>query len=63
MKYCVKILEVHETIVEIEAESEEDARFKAEACLSKGAMPNGESVPEGHYGYTLDRSEWPVWEN
>ena len=61
-KYQVKILEVHATIVEVDADNEQDAQGKAEDLLSVGCYPSGQDLPEGTYDYTLERDEWPVWE-
>jgi len=63
MKYQVKIQEVYKTIITVEADSEQEAQAKAEEILAAGRMPDDDSeLPEAVYDYTLERSEWPVWE-
>lgn len=63
MKYQVKVAEVYTTVIDVEAESEQEAQAKAEELLAIGCYPNGEEFEEVKYDYTLDRDQWVVWEN
>lgn len=61
-KFCVKVKEVHTQVIEVEAESEQDAQAKAEEVLEAGVNQDGSDLPEKvEYEYTLDRNEWNVW--
>jgi hypothetical protein len=58
-KYCVKVLEVWSTEVEVEAESKQEAQAIAEEkFVENGLDEDGET----QYDYTLDRHKWPVTE-
>jgi len=62
-KFQVKVKEVHTQIIEVEAESEQDAQAKAEEVLSTGVNQDGTDLPEELiYDHTLARDEWDVWE-
>lgn len=62
-RYQVRVKEVHTQIVEVEAESPQDAQAKAEEVVSTGVNQDGSDLPdETAYYSTLDRDEWDVWE-
>lgn len=54
--YQVKICEVYSTIVDVEAENEDEARQRANERLEN------DDLGEGEYDYTLEPEEWQVWE-
>jgi hypothetical protein len=61
--YQVRIKEVHTQIVDVEAESPQDAQAKAEEVVATGVNQDGSDLPdETVYYSTLDRDEWDVWE-
>ena len=61
-KYQVEIKEVHTRIINVEAESEQDAQVKAEEVLDCGVNQDGTDLDESaEYDYTLERDEWNVW--
>jgi hypothetical protein len=62
MKYEVKVYEVYSTTITVEAESEQDAQGIAEEILSAGCYPDNTDIPEVTYDYTMDRSDWSVYE-
>ena len=62
MKYQVKVLEVYATIIDVEAESEQDAQGVASELLAAGCYSDNRDFPEPVYDHTLERNEWPVWE-
>jgi hypothetical protein len=61
-KYQVKALEVHAVIIDVEAESEQEAQAKAEEILANGCYEDGRDVPDAVYDTTVGRDEWRVWE-
>ena len=62
MRYQVKVQEVYSTIIDVEAEDEQEAQAKAEELLAAGCYEDNSDFPDAAYDYTLDRDEWPVWE-
>ena len=63
MKYQVEVFEVFSYVVEVEAESAQDAQGEAAELIAAGCYPNGEDFPSPEYSHTLDRDEWNVWED
>ena len=62
-KFFVKIKEVHTQVIEVEAESEQEAQAAAEEVLTNGVNQDGTDLPDAAvYEYTLDRDEWNVWQ-
>ncbi len=55
-RWNVSILEVWSADAEVDADTEEEAKEKAEALLANG------EVNEGSYSHTLDRKTWTVYE-
>ena len=64
MKYWVKIAEVHTQDILVEAENEDAARKVASNTVDTGLYPDGDTLEDcTHYSYTIDYSEWTVWED
>lgn len=61
-KYQVKIYEVYATILDVAANTEEEAKQEANRQLSNGITPERKPIPSGQYDYTLEMDEWKVWE-
>lgn len=62
-RFYVRIKEVHSQVIEVEAESEQDAQSKAEEVVSTGVNQDGSDLPDAtEYYSTLDRDEWDVWQ-
>lgn len=60
MKYTVVIYEVYSRAVSVEADSESDARTKAEELIWHGNYKDGSSLADPEYDYTMSADEWIV---
>ena len=54
MRYAVEIREIHVVTVEVDADSEDEAREKASVVLEESDSLDME------YSHTLDWEDWPV---
>lgn len=62
-KKVVEVLEIHRLQIEVDADSDDEAREKANAALESGFLENGDAVNDSSiYMRTTDPSEWRVWE-
>ena len=62
-KKVVEVLEIHRLQVEVDADTDEEAREKANQAIESGFHENGDAVSDSAvYLRTTDPSEWRVWE-
>ena len=62
MKYEVKIKEVYQTTVIVDADAPWDAKDKAKELIMAGVYPDGTPLPEATYDHTMDPVDWGFWE-
>ena len=61
--YQVKVMEVHYQVIEVKADSPEDALKVANKVIETGIQQDGSKLPyETEYSHTLEFDEWRVWE-